>query len=73
LAKTTLNIRGRLIDLSDPVVMGIINLTPDSFYGKSRALDSKDVVKTAEKMLSEGASILDLGAFSTRPGAIEGY
>jgi dihydropteroate synthase len=71
LAKTTLNIRGRLIDLSDPVVMGIINLTPDSFYGKSRVLNSKDVVKTAEKMLSEGASMLDLGAFSTRPGAIE--
>lgn len=51
--------------------MGIINLTPDSFYGKSRVIDVKDLLSTAEKMLSEGALILDLGAFSTRPGANE--
>lgn len=51
--------------------MGIINLTPDSFYSKSRAQSSIEVIKSAELMLSEGAKFLDIGAFSTRPGANE--
>ena len=67
----TLNCRGRLLDLSNPVVMGILNLTPDSFYDGGR-LDSVDsALHRAEEMLSEGAVVLDIGGASTRPGAIE--
>lgn len=60
--------KGRLLDLSSPVVMGIINVTPDSFYSKSRS-SSDNVLEVAEKMLSDGATILDIGGASTRPGA----
>lgn len=67
--KKTLNIGGKLLDLSIPQVMGILNITPDSFYLGSRVLQLDDAYKKAEKMLSEGASILDLGGHSTRPGA----
>ncbi len=67
--KTTLNAGGKLIDLSTPQVMGIINLTPDSFFEGSRQPAVNDALKQAEKMLSEGATFLDLGAYSTRPGA----
>lgn len=67
--KKTLNIGGKLLDLSIPQVMGILNITPDSFYSGSRVLQLDDAYKKAEKMLSEGASILDLGGHSTRPGA----
>jgi dihydropteroate synthase len=67
--KETLNAGGRLIDLSSPKVMGIINLTPDSFYAGSRAQGIDAVVQKAEKMLNEGATFLDLGAYSSRPGA----
>jgi dihydropteroate synthase len=71
MTKSTLNINGQLFDLSEPVVMGIINLTPDSFYNKSRSSSVLSAIKTADKMLAEGAAILDLGGFSTRPGAKE--
>ncbi|MEN8249174.1 MAG: dihydropteroate synthase [Bacteroidota bacterium] len=71
MAKTTLNIRGTLADLSNPVVMGIINITPDSFYERSRAKSIEEAVHKAGEMLAEGATFLDLGAFSTRPGANE--
>jgi dihydropteroate synthase len=67
--KTTLNAGGKLIDLSTPKVMGIINLTPDSFFEGSRKPAVDDAVKQAEKMLGEGATFLDLGAYSSRPGA----
>jgi dihydropteroate synthase len=67
--KTTLNAKGTLIDLSAPKVMGIINLTPDSFYADSRQPVVTDAVKQAESMLAEGATFLDLGAYSSRPGA----
>lgn len=67
--KKTLNIGGKLLDLSIPQVMGILNVTPDSFYSGSRVLQLEDAYKKAEKMLSEGANILDLGGHSTRPGA----
>nr|WP_294792075.1 dihydropteroate synthase [uncultured Mucilaginibacter sp.] len=67
--KTTLNAGGKLIDLSMPKVMGIINLTPDSFFEGSRQPAVEDALKQAEKMLSEGAVFLDLGAYSSRPGA----
>lgn len=65
----TLNCRGELIDLSQPKVMGIINVTPDSFYAGSRQMDLKSVLKQAEKMLAEGATFLDVGGYSSRPGA----
>jgi len=67
--KVTLNVRGKLIDLSTPKVMGIINLTPDSFYAGSRQPKVNDALQQAEKMLSEGAAFLDLGAYSSRPNA----
>ncbi|WCT11713.1 dihydropteroate synthase [Mucilaginibacter jinjuensis] len=69
--KTTLNARGTLIDLSTPKVMGIINLTPDSFYDQSRKPHATDALMQAEKMLADGAAFLDLGAYSSRPGAID--
>lgn len=67
--KKTLNIAGKLLDLSTPQVMGILNVTPDSFFSGSRVLQIEDAYKKADKMLSEGASILDIGGHSTRPGA----
>jgi dihydropteroate synthase len=69
--KTLLNCRGRLLDLSTPKVMGILNVTPDSFYSGSRVMDDDDVLPRAEKMLREGAAIIDVGGMSTRPGAEE--
>jgi dihydropteroate synthase len=67
--KETLNAGGQLIDLSRPKVMGIINLTPDSFYAGSRKQGVDAALLQAEKMLNEGATFLDLGAYSSRPGA----
>lgn len=61
--------RGRLLPLSKPLVMGILNLTPDSFYENSRIKNELDLYKSAEKMMLEGATFLDLGAYSSRPGA----
>ena len=66
-----LNIRGQLFDFSTPVVMGILNLTPDSFYANSRVEANKNLIQRAEETLQAGATILDVGAFSTRPGAEE--
>ncbi|MEK7257217.1 MAG: dihydropteroate synthase [Bacteroidota bacterium] len=65
----TINCRGRLLDLTKPVVMGILNVTPDSFFAGSRLESPGDVLRQAEKMLSEGAAILDVGGMSSRPGA----
>lgn len=67
--KTSINIKGSLLDISNPIAMGIINLTADSFYDGGKIKSDKDLIHKAEKMLSEGASILDVGAYSTRPGA----
>lgn len=67
--KTTLNAGGKLIDLSTPKVMGIINLTPDSFYSGSRKPAIEDALQQAGRMLADGATFLDLGAYSSRPGA----
>lgn len=61
--------KGRLLDLSKPVVMGILNATPDSFYNKGKESDTNSLLANAEKMLKEGATILDIGGASTRPGA----
>ena len=67
----TLNIRGRLLDLSTPKVMGILNATPDSFYSGSRKQTEKEIAERANQIVEEGGSIIDVGAFSTRPGAVE--
>jgi dihydropteroate synthase len=70
-SKKTLNIRGALLDLSTPLVMGIMNITPDSFYSGSRVASSDEIVEKAGQMISEGAGMLDVGGYSTRPGARE--
>lgn len=67
----SLNSRGRLYEFGRPAVMGIINLTPDSFYAASRHQDPADAARTARAMVDAGASMLDLGAYSSRPGASE--
>ena len=64
----TLNCNGRLMDLSEPQVMGIVNLTPDSFYAASRKQTEMEIVARCHQILLEGASIIDVGACSTRPG-----
>jgi dihydropteroate synthase len=64
-----INIRGRLIDLSVPRIMGVINVTPDSFYSGSRIADQKAVLDTARRMIAEGADFIDIGGYSSRPGA----
>ena len=69
LSPYTINCRGKLLDLSTPVIMGIINITDDSFYAASRSKHLHHVLEQAARHLAEGAGILDLGAQSTRPGA----
>ena len=69
--KSTLNIRGQLFSLERPVVMGILNATPDSFYADSRTETERDIAQRATQIVEEGGSFIDVGAFSTRPGAQE--
>lgn len=66
----TLNCRGQLIDLSVPLVMGILNLSSDSFYDGGKIHNESSLLQQAEKMLKEGAAILDVGGMSSRPGAV---
>ena len=68
-ANKTLNAGGRLIDLSRPRVMGILNVTPDSFYDGKKFNDEKAILAQVEKILKEGADFIDVGGYSTRPGA----
>ena len=65
----TINCRGRLLDLSTPKIMAIVNLTPDSFYSESRNTSAESALNRIENALTQGADIIDLGACSTRPGA----
>lgn len=65
----TLNCNGILLDLSSPVVMGVLNITPDSFHEESRVAAVEHAVQAAKQMVADGAQILDLGAMSSRPGA----
>ncbi len=65
----TLNCKGKILSIETPIVMGIINITPDSFYAGSRQQALEDIVQQAQKMLDEGAAILDIGGQSTRPGS----
>ena len=67
--KNTINLNGRLIDLSKPVVMGILNVTPDSFFDGGKYKTVKKVVNRAEEILEQGGTIIDIGAVSTKPGS----
>jgi dihydropteroate synthase len=67
----TLNCRGKLLAVTRPLVMGIINVTPDSFYQGSRFTDKEEILRQAGKMIREGADILDIGGQSTRPGLVQ--
>lgn len=67
----TINVGGRLMDLSEPRVMGIVNVTPDSFYEGSRRQTDHEIAQRANQIIAEGGDIIDIGAFSTRPGAPE--
>ena len=67
--KQSLNIKGKLIDLSSPKVMGILNITPDSFYSNSRTKSIDEALTKAAQFLNEGATFIDIGGYSSRPGA----
>ena len=67
--KNSINLGGELIDFTVPVVMGIVNVTPDSFYDGGKMEDEKVLLSAVEKMIKDGATIIDVGAISTRPGA----
>ena len=64
-----INCKGKLIDLSSPKVMGVLNLTPDSFYDVNKFDNEKKILNQVEKMLNDGATFIDIGAYSSRPGA----
>jgi len=64
-----INCKGKLIDLSSPKVMGVLNLTPDSFYDGNKFDNEKKILNQVEKMLNDGATFIDIGAYSSRPGA----
>ena len=66
-----INVNGRLMDLSEPQVMGILNVTPDSFYAGNRGTTERSIIERLHQIINEGASIVDIGACSTRPGADE--
>jgi dihydropteroate synthase len=65
----TINCKGQLIDLSTPKVMGILNLTPNSFFDGGKYTNEEEIVKQVQKMLSEGATFIDIGAYSSKPNA----
>ena len=67
----TINCKGKLIDLSKPKVMGILNLTPDSFYDGGKYKNESEVLSQVYMMLKNGATFIDVGAYSSRPGAID--
>ena len=67
----SINVRGRLIGLDRPLVMGILNCTPDSFFAGSRKQTEREIAERAQQIVAEGGSFIDVGAFSTRPGATE--
>ena len=66
---STINCKGTLIDLSTPKVMGIVNVTPDSFFDGGKLTNSNEIVSQVEKMLQDGATFIDLGGYSSKPGA----
>ena len=66
----TINVNGQLLDLSRPTVMGVLNATPDSFFAGSRVQTETEITNRAQQILAEGGAIIDIGAYSTRPGAM---
>lgn len=69
--KTTINCGGQLIDLSCPQIMGIINITPDSFYESSRCQNEEAIINRVKQIIAEGGTIIDVGAYSSRPNAVD--
>ena len=69
LSSKYINVNGSLLDLSGPCVMGILNITPDSFYAGSRMQTEAEIAARAQQILDEGARIIDIGAYSSRPNA----
>ena len=67
----TIQIRGKLVDLSTPQVMGILNVTPDSFYAGSRVQTETEIVQRCHQIIDQGGSMIDVGGYSTRPGGTE--
>ena len=65
----TINCKGELVDLTRPKVMGILNLTPDSFFDGGKYKDETSILQQVEYMLDHGATFIDMGAYSSRPGA----
>jgi dihydropteroate synthase len=68
-SKNTLNLGGKLYHVGDPLVMGILNVTPDSFYDGNRHYRSDSMVRKVQQLIQEGADIIDIGGYSSRPGA----
>lgn len=68
--RSTLNCKGKLLNLETPLVMGILNVTPDSFYDGGRYQQADEILRQAEKMLTEGAAMLDIGGMSSKPGSL---
>ncbi len=66
-----INVSGKLLDLSIPKIMGVINITPDSFYKRSRFMEDDEIVNAAGELLNDGADIIDVGGYSSRPGAAD--
>ena len=66
----TINCKGTLVEVSSPKVMGVLNITPDSFFDGGRYKNDTEILSQVEKMLTEGATFIDVGAYSSRPGAI---
>ena len=64
---STLNCNGRLIDLSTPVAMGIVNCTPDSFYDGGKAIEVDDALRVTGQMIAEGATIIEVSGYNSRP------
>ena len=69
ISPTYINVKGRLLDLATPQVMGILNVTPDSFYSGSRMQTQEEIAARARQIIDEGASIIDIGAYSSRSNA----
>lgn len=67
----TIQVRGRLVSLREPQVMGILNCTPDSFFAGSRVQTEESIVRRANQIIEEGGTMIDVGGFSTRPGGVE--
>lgn len=65
----TLNLRGRLLELREPQIMGILNVTPDSFFSESRTPDEEHIAQRVKQMMNDGADMIDIGGYSSRPGA----